>query len=252
MRKLQFNFTDRDTEYYKEWFNFYPKRDKGTGFKLVFEKWGYFDPRPQIITNVTTLMALTLPFFSLWLLPISLILCFYSWGSIYIKLPYNTGKEECSDGQTSFGVVFYHVDSGFPTEVWIRGWKSFDFPWAFNFWKREVLHKSGWRKEERGDDFWDKEKWKNDIVLESHPYTYTLKSGEKQERIATIYQEKRYWRRWFNLHTKCKHFIEIEFSDEVGERSGSWKGGCIGCGYEVRKGETALECLRRMEKERTF
>lgn len=252
MGKLTFTFTERDTEYYNDWIKFYPERNKGTGFKMIFEKWGYFDPRPSINTSVTTVLVLILPFLSLWLIPLSLIFCFYSWGSIYINLPYNTGKEECSDENTSYGVMLYHPDSGFPNEFWIRGWKSFDLPWAFKFWKREVLHKAGWRKEERGDDFWDKEKWKNEIVLESHPYTYTLKSGEKQIRTATIYQEKRYWRRWFNLFVKCKHFIEVEFSDEVGERSGSWKGGVVGCGYEIKKGETALECLQRMERERKF
>lgn len=253
---IQFTFTERDTENYRTWFDFYPKRNKGTGFELVFEKWGYFDPRPQINTNVTSLLALILPFLSLWLLPLSLLFCFYSWGSLYINLPYNTGKEECSDKNTSYGIIFYNVNDEFPTELWIRGWKSFNFPWGYNFWKREVLHKSGnttyWRKEERGDDFWDKEKWANEIVLETHPYTYTLKSGEKQERTATIYQEKRYWRRWFKLHKMYRQYIEIEFSDEVGERSGSWKGGVISCSYEMKKGETSLQTLKRMEQERKF
>ena len=249
---IQFKFTEKDTEYYNTWFNFYPKRNKGTGFNLIFEKWGYFDPRPQIITNITTILALLLPFINIYFIPLSLFFCFYSWGSIYIKLPYNTRKEECSDENTSFGLLFYHADSGVPTEFWIRGWRSFNFPWALNFWKREVLHKVGWVTEKKSDDFWDKEKWKNEIVLEKYPYIYTLKSGKKQERIATIYQEKRYWRRWFNLDTKCIHFIEVEFSDEVGERSGSWKGGTIGCSYKLKNVESVFDCLKRMEKERKF
>jgi hypothetical protein len=44
----------------------------------------------------------------------------------------------------------------------------------------------------------------------------------------------------------------IEFNDEVGERTGSWKGGTLGCGYNLLPNETPLECLRRMEKERKF
>jgi len=46
--------------------------------------------------------------------------------------------------------------------------------------------------------------------------------------------------------------IAVEFNEEVGERTGSWKGGVLGCGYDMKPGETRLECLRRMERERRF
>lgn len=250
---IKFNFTYEDTEDHKKWISFYPNRNKGTGFSLTYENNGYFDPRPQINTNLTTLAALILPFLSLWMIPVSLFLCFYSWGSLYIHLPYDTGRNNTAESKT-YGLMFYHADSGFPNQFWVRGFSglSFDFPWGYKFLRREVLHKSGWRKEERGDDFWDKEKWKNEILLEEYPYTYTLKSGEIQERIATVHQEKRYWTRWFGFHIKCHHYLEIDFNGEVGEGSGSWKGGCIGCSYEFKSGETALECLKRMERERVF
>lgn len=238
--------------YKNNWLTFYTKRNKGTGFCFTYEPYGYFDPRPQINTNLTTLLALVLPFFSLYFLPISLFFCFYSWGSIYIHLPYDTGIEECANKDNTYGVMTYHVDSGFPTELWIRGWKSFDFPWAYKFHKREVLHKDGWYTEKKGDNFWDKEKWSEKLLIETHPYTYTLNSGEKQNTIAEIYQEKRTWKNWFGLNKITNHYIEIEFKDEVGESAGSWKGGCIGCSYKINKGETALECLRRMESERRF
>jgi len=44
----------------------------------------------------------------------------------------------------------------------------------------------------------------------------------------------------------------LGFDREIGERSGSWKGGCIGCGWDMKPGETAEQTLRRMESERTF
>ena len=47
-------------------------------------------------------------------------------------------------------------------------------------------------------------------------------------------------------------YIEIEFDKEVGKKKGSWKGGCIGCSYDLKPGETAEECLKRMGKEREF
>ena len=249
--EFKLNFTDADTEDYKTWFSFYPKQNKGTGFKLTYEPYGYFDPRPCINTNITTILSLILPFLSIYLLPISSILFFYSWGDMYLKLPFDTGKNNDCDSPT-YGIMTYHVDSGFPTELWIRGWKSFDFPWALKFYKREVLHKSGWVTEKRGDDFWDKQKWGDKILTETHPYSYTLNSGEQQKTTAEAHEERRTWKSWFGIKKDTRHYLEIEFKDEIGERAGSWKGGTIGCSYLIKSGETALECLRRMELERRF
>lgn len=88
-------------------------------------------------------------------------------------------------------------------------------------------------------------------------YSYTLKSGEIQKRKAKFYVEEREWR-WRLFHPFAigpkivSKSISIEFDDEVGERTGSWKGGTIGCGYEMKPGETPLQSLRRMEAERKF
>ena len=91
---------------------------------------------------------------------------------------------------------------------------------------------------------------------EQFAYHYTLKSGEVQERIATIHVERREWRqkwlRWCPLFAKKSTSIDVQFNGEVGERTGSWKGGTIGCGWDLRKGETAEQALRRMERERSF
>ena len=87
---------------------------------------------------------------------------------------------------------------------------------------------------------------------ETHPYRYVLKNGTVQERTATIQVESRLWtRRWIPWRL-LRRSIDVRFSDEVGERTGSWKGGTIGCGYDLNPGETARECLRRMELERKF
>ena len=68
--------------------------------------------------------------------------------------------------------------------------------------------------------------------------------------------ERRAWRpKWFTwtrIFEKQRQSISVEFNDEVGERSGSWKGGCIVCGYEMLPGETPEQTLRRMERERVF
>lgn len=93
-------------------------------------------------------------------------------------------------------------------------------------------------------------------------YTYVLKSGEVQNRVATYYVGEMEWR-WRIFHRLYKYGIKIgpkiisrtinvTFDNEVGEKSGSWKGGCTGCGYKIRKNESPYECLRRMERERKF
>jgi hypothetical protein len=87
-------------------------------------------------------------------------------------------------------------------------------------------------------------------------YVYTLRSGETQRRKAKVYVEQwttsQRWLTWCPLFWNKSQAISVEFSDEVGEETGSWKGGCVGCGYNMLPGETAEQTLRRMERERTF
>lgn len=126
--------------------------------------------------------------------------------------------------------------------------KAFDWPWSWHTMAYEIqMPDGGWR-----DVFYRG----GDPYTEDHPYTYTLRSGEVQNRTATVSKRRHVltyrafkglgWPRWI------KESIEVQFSDEVGERSGSWKGGTIGCGYDLKPGETMEQSLRRMEVERKF
>ena len=104
---------------------------------------------------------------------------------------------------------------------------------------------------------WKPGQGREHLKTETHKYTYVLKSGIVQNRTATILKE-----RWIlGRHIlsrlglwprRISYSIDIWFSDEVGERSGSWKGGCLGCSYSMLPGETPLDALRRMERERKF
>ena len=137
---------------------------------------------------------------------------------------------------------------------WGRKYKSIYMPWMLDHMKVEVLRPDGrWVPYVAS---YDHGKEPDGRWQESYPYQYRLRSGEVQERTATIYVERREWRqkwlRWCPLFAKKSQSIDVQFSDEVGERSGSWKGGCIGCGYEMRKGESPRDTLRRMERERVF
>lgn len=131
--------------------------------------------------------------------------------------------------------------------------KRFWFPWMWDHCKTEVMRPDGtwvpYVSEYDGNVLPDGR------LIETHPYTYILKSGETQNRMATVYAERRTWRwrmfPWLPFK-KVRQSISIDFDNEIGERTGSWKGGCVGCGWDMLPKETMLQTLRRMEMERKF
>lgn len=112
--------------------------------------------------------------------------------------------------------------------------------------KRPIIHEYGK----------DAGPFKDGRHVERHPYIYVLRSGEIQRRTATIWGEEMEWRLryfpWLPRPRLLKRSISVNFDDEVGERTGSWKGGTIGCGFEWRDGESMASCLQRMQHTREF
>lgn len=131
-------------------------------------------------------------------------------------------------------------------------------PWEYDWVRTSNLRKDGkWEHSSNKDrkSFYE-DKWNDIIMYEEHPFTYVLKSGEVQNRTARIKTEEREWRwrafKWLKYPSMIRRTISIDFNDEVGEETGSWKGGTTGCSYELLKGETPLQALRRMELNRNF
>lgn len=255
IKALKFRYREDGNEYSNKWITFYPKSDS-RGFCFSYS---IAQIHTYISSIATVLGFVILPFtgLSLWWTLLLIPTLFFSWGQIFIHLPYRLG-----DDHPDYSIDFYSVDGEFPNHIWIRlagkNSKTIYFPWAYDWFRTSLLLKDGtWTHEKKGlrQEFWGDE-WKDIKFQEVHPYTYTLRSGEKQERKATIHVREMEWRPYYtqftSLFNKVRRCIEIEFSDEVGERSGSWKGGTIGCSYEMRAGETPLETLRRMEIERKF
>lgn len=110
-----------------------------------------------------------------------------------------------------------------------RRYIAWDMPWSWRHREHQVLSEP-----------------------EQHPYLYVLRNGDVQDRIATIKAERRLWTRPWIPHRMERRSINIEFNDEVGEGASSWKGGVLGCGFDMHPGETPLQTLRRMERERRF
>ena len=283
--RFQTAFTYQETEYCDQWVSFYPKFCDA-GFEVNIP--AYFDPRPQIVTNIASLMFFALIVsglfmgFAWWyIVGLSLLSMYVGWGQLFISLPINTGKPDECDGDT-FGFCFYRVDSGIPSlpDCLVIQWggtrssrkfryKSFDMPWGFKFYRHSLLLKDGtWvhdyekmRGKPQDSPLWVDGKrrmfyddyWKDKRL--SYQYDYT-DSFDGQIIPTTISVEEREWRRiglfGLSLFNKVRRVIEVKFHKEVGERKGSWKGGTVGCGYDLLPGEHPMDCLKRMEKERSF
>lgn len=140
------------------------------------------------------------------------------------------------------------------------GWgpyhKSYYMPWSMNPVKgtHKVLNKNGQWVPYVGS--WEREKETDDRLIEVYPYTYQLRSGKLQKVQASVYRERREYRQrwltWCPLFSHKYEYIEVKFSEEIGEEAGSWKGGVVGTSLDVLKGESNEQALRRMERTIRF
>ena len=160
-------------------------------------------------------------------------------------------------------------------ERWMREWQRWGFSLCddavhFHWNERTEIWNLPWfssvhqRHEVRRADgswapfigSWEPEKGQDGREEFVYPYAYKLRSGQIQDRTATVFVERRAWRpkglTWTGLFEKQRQSIDVQFDDEVGERTGSWKGGCVGCGWDMLPDEGPEQTLRRMEAERKF
>lgn len=83
---------------------------------------------------------------------------------------------------------------------------------------------------------------------------FVFYDGFDNEKItATVYRERRTWTKgtswmsWLKYVTKpiIHDSLSFSFSQEVGSKKGSWKGGTTGHGIDVEDGETVMDaCIR--------
>lgn len=180
--------------------------------------------------------------------------CFI-FGSIHLRLPARLmPRIRQNDFYVRYGFS-WHWDAEFGDTIFL-GWgswrRSIYMPWHWVFIRHSILMDDGsWRTLARGE--WRKPA---NAHTETHPYLYVLENGECQARTATIgveeWEHRRWFLKWTRFLSRVRRSITVKFNDEVGERTGSWKGGCVGCGYDIRPGERPIDTLRRMERERKF
>lgn len=259
---------DKRNFYRNDWFEFHPLK---WGVYTVLNEAGYFDERPQLNFHLSQLVGIVLvPIlilnFSWWLLLITLTTLIVGIGKIYLHLPFHSGINDCGESKQWGFYIYYHEFLSETNLVISTGKKNkyIGFPWNLEWYRTSYLESWGadqpmvWITEKKGDrkNFHDYEKWKDKLWVETYPYIYVLESGKIQERLATVRVEEREWRRrWLpftTLFNQVIRSIDVSFDKEVGERSGSWKGGTLGCGWDLKPNETPYQCLKRMEQERKF
>lgn len=204
-------------------------------FDISYETCGYFDNRPRI--------NLCLGFFSLTLI-----------------FPFrNKWTDECDSPKWGIAIhnnTFWVYKGGEGNDNGGNKWWTWDIPFLTKEWVRTsiLLKDNTWEHETKGNrkEFYE-DKWKEKQAC----WNYDFLDKYDNTIIPTkIYVEEREWRpkwlTWTKLFASIRKTIDVDFSQEVGRRKGSWKGGTIGCSYDLLKDEIPLDCVKRMEKERTF
>ena len=183
--------------------------------------------------------------------------------TLYIPTPsFGVKAAQDSKEERNYGFYLYPNLNNWEATVFQFHNKSLniDMPWAYAWESTEHLD---WGMNVRLAEYkgkrevWEKyyaalQKYKQ-YCSKTFDYTYYLKNGEVQQRKASVTIERRTWYvRGWPWKKMIITSIDVVFDDEVGERSGSWKGGTIGCSYEMLPNETPEQTLRRMESERKF
>ena len=248
----------------RTWIKFHPNFSKS----FYVEKAGYFDERPSIVTSVTQLLFLVLIPILSFHSPYAFLLfplIFFGWGQLRINLPIKTGIQDCDSAAWGFnchGNRLWWYIGGAGNFDGGRKWVTLRFPWDMEWVRTSTLLKDNTWYHKTFRNKYSKELDKDGLAIgsyewidknkktEEYPYTdidgtelkVTISVREMEFRLLAL--------KSFALFSKKIKSIDIEFSEEVGRGKGSWKGGVIGCGYNMKENETPLECLERMKIER--
>lgn len=217
-----------DKRFYNNWFEFYPKI---SNLSFTYQHGNYNDERPLIH------------------------ICL-GWGNLYFNLPFKTNNVN-NIGCENPRYGFYWFE-GQPWFCLGKDYKTFRMPWNFEWYKTQTLLNDGtWFEESvnnRKDflssfNFLKENAW-NELI----PFTYIFpendhRKEEKQHRVARVTFKRMEFRRYglmnFKIFNKIYNSLYFDFNDEVGIKSGSWKGGTLGSSVDVLPNETYEEAFRR-------
>ncbi|MGE3293838.1 MAG: hypothetical protein AB7O95_20920 [Geminicoccaceae bacterium] len=168
--------------------------------------------------------------------------------TIYLRIPPWVIREYSFDR----GYGFSFTEDGLHLN-WNKRTRVLWYPWNWEHHKTWFMRPGGTRWRELGRGEYD---GPPEPMKERHPYHYLRHNGEVQEAIATVYGTESEYRvrcmPWLPWPRKMFRNIEVRFDRELGEGTGSWKGGVLGTGHTWKPGERMVDALRRMERERIF
>lgn len=226
--------------------------------KTIRRKWGEFVWHPKV-----SQWDLSLKFTDAYNAEKDMIIVSFLLFTVYVHVPTRWCKGVFGDGLT-YGFYCYPRLSKMEAFVltWAKKTKHIEMPWTFKWFSTAVLDHSFTTKYYE-DVNTNKlgtfsERYEARQVIEQaasqlYDYVYFTKSGEIQERIATVWVVRMKWSlRCWPWYKKTRTSIDVQFDEGVGEGSNSYKGGCTGCGYDLLPNESVEQCLRRMEQDRNF
>jgi hypothetical protein len=172
---------------------------------------------------------------------------------VYLPLPFLTRfmQEDFEWGPPAYGFAWMWYAHGEPIQLhWGYRYKIIEMPWEPYCTSYQYLSAAGeWREAEAAPEpMWN-------IV---RPYHYLRSDGSVQESTATVYRRKRESRwHWFGMGrisqflrriqpfgVRVRDSIEVDFSPSMED--------CRGCGYQMKPGESPIDTLSRMQRERRF
>jgi len=130
--------------------------------------------------------------------------------------------------------------------------KKINMPWQWEIKENKVLTNNMAWKDFDVKNITEKKGYK----IYRSDYFYTLKSGEVQKVKAKFHVERHRfcWKcfLWLGWPYKERRIIDVSFDKPIGEEVDTWKGGCVGCSFDMKKNELPVQALRRMEREEKF
>jgi len=175
------------------------------------------------------------------------------YGNFFLTLPWKHNiKSDPGHDAPSYGITYHNSSLMF---YWNRKCKIWNLPYSYTWIRTSLLLKDKtWEHETKGNykSFYE-EPWLSKQWQFTMPYKHKTTNEGVIDLFITCHITEREWRqkwlKWTKRGAKIKRTLDVDFSEEVGPRRGSYKGGVLGTGFIIPKSGNYYDALKTMEKE---